>query len=402
MTEPTVTITRFNDAKEVYRQKNLAQAAYVEAAEVVMKDVLINLHGSEHRDRRRLENRAFRRETFKHYEHKQFPLVIDEALKPHLAEGRAELVEFGHRLTLNLAAEVAGIDRPQATPEETDRLHEHLLNLIEGATLAHSTQDKEVRKAAIAEKLACFDEEFFEPSAARRRGLVDKLLAGEIDEDELPKDVLMILLRNDDQLHLDRDMILRETGFFLLAAAHTSATALTRAVDHILEWIEAHPQETDAVQSDRVFIQRCIHETLRLNPSNPVAVRQALAPVNLKSGVEIPAGGRVVIDLSAVNQDATIFGSDAAEFNPHRKLPAGVPPYGLSFGGGMHACIGQDLAGGLIPGSEPDSSEHLYGLVAIAVEKLLEHGVRRDPKHPAVRDANTKRPYWSEYPVIFR
>jgi hypothetical protein len=48
-----------------------------------------------------------------------------------------------------------------------------------------------------------------------------------------------------------------------------------------------------------------------------------------------------------VNRDRSVFGDDAEEFDPRRTTPDGVPGYGLSFGSGMHACIGQDLAAGL-------------------------------------------------------
>ena len=62
--EPSIiTIATFDEAKDTYRQKDLRQALY-DAGEVIMGDVLVNLHGAEHRDRRRLENRLFRRETF--------------------------------------------------------------------------------------------------------------------------------------------------------------------------------------------------------------------------------------------------------------------------------------------------------------------------------------------------
>ena len=58
-----ITISTYHEAKEAYRQKDLRQALY-DAGEVIMADVLVNLHGTEHRDRRRLENRLFRRDTF--------------------------------------------------------------------------------------------------------------------------------------------------------------------------------------------------------------------------------------------------------------------------------------------------------------------------------------------------
>ena len=57
-----VTVRSFADAKDVYRSRDLRQSLY-DAGEVVMADVLVNLHGTEHRDRRRVENRLFRRDV---------------------------------------------------------------------------------------------------------------------------------------------------------------------------------------------------------------------------------------------------------------------------------------------------------------------------------------------------
>ena len=63
MTEPhVVTIATYHDARDAYREKQLRQALY-DAGDVVMADVLVNLHGDEHRSRRRLENRLFRRDS---------------------------------------------------------------------------------------------------------------------------------------------------------------------------------------------------------------------------------------------------------------------------------------------------------------------------------------------------
>ena len=56
------TVQTFTGARHAYREKDLRQALY-DAGEVVMADVLVNLHGDEHRARRRLENRLFRRDT---------------------------------------------------------------------------------------------------------------------------------------------------------------------------------------------------------------------------------------------------------------------------------------------------------------------------------------------------
>jgi len=391
--EPTVvTITGYDEAKDAYRHKQLRQALY-DAGEVVMADVLVNLHAAEHRDRRRLENRLFRRETFDLYERELFPPIIESTLAPDIVAGRAELVDLGHRMMMNLAALTAGVDRPLGTVDETRRLYRYLMLFIEGATLAHYTGDRAAKEAEIAGELHRFDEEFVTPSLQRRAALHD---AG----DELPKDVLSILLANEDSLHLPHDVIVREVAFYLLAGAHTSATAFTRVAHNILTWLEAHPGDAELVRTDRLFVQRCTHETVRLQPSSPVAMRWALDDVELKSGRHIPRGAKVVIDLLSVNRDATVFGDAAGDFDPHRETPDGVPAYGLSFGSGMHACIGQDLAAGLVFDEESTIDDHIFGLVPEAVQALFDAGARRDPHDAPEMDESTTRPYFGRYPVL--
>ena len=395
MTEHTtqiITITTYDEARDTYRQKALRQALY-DAGEVVMGDVLVNLHAAEHRDRRRLENRLFRRETFELYERDLFPPIIADTYAPYLAEGRAELVDLGHQLMMNLAALTAGVDRPLGTPDETRHLYDYLMRFIEGATLAHYTGDRDAKRAEVAEKLAAFDAEFVRPSMARRQAIID-------DGGEPPRDVLSILMTNQDDLHLPHDVIVREVAFYLLAGAHTSATAFTRVAHHIFTWLDEHPDDAEIVRTDRLFVQRCTHETVRLQPSSPVAMRWALDDVELRSGRRIPAGAKVVVDQLSVNRDPEVFGPTAEQFDPRRELPDGVPPYGLSFGSGMHACIGQDLAAGLVHAEGDPLDDHIFGLVPEAVQVLFDHGARPDPDDPPEMDASTTRPYFGRYPVV--
>ncbi|MEV5560720.1 cytochrome P450 [Nonomuraea wenchangensis] len=396
--ETTIVLTTFADAKDAYRSKDLRQSLYDEG-EVVMADVLVNLHGEEHRSRRRVENRMFRREVFERYERELFPQVIERTLAPYRAEGRVDLVRLGHELMLNLAALTAGVDRPEGTAEETGRLYAYMMKFVEGATLAHSTKDKAEQRRVIAQALEDWDAEFLAPSIARRRDLLAREAAGE--DVEVPSDVLATLLRHAGELELPAEVVRREVAFFLLAGAHTSATAFVRAVDHILGWIEEHPEDAGLAATDPLFVQRCVHETVRLNPSSPIGRRRALAPVTLRSGIQIPQGAIVVIDLQSVNRDAEVFGADAAAFDPHRTLPPNVAPFGLSFAAGMHVCIGQDLAAGVVPRSGTDLDDHLFGLVTAVVRRMFAARVRRDPDDPPRRDANTQRPYWGSYPVLF-
>ena len=80
----------------------------------------------------------------------------------------------------------------------------------------------------------------------------------------------------------------------------------------------------------------------------------------------------------AANRDVSIFGLDANNHNPERNLPSDVPPYGLSFGKGMHACIGINLAAGVVPKKDSDPTTHQYGIITLIAKKLLEKGVSPD------------------------
>ena len=275
------------------------------------------------------------------------------------------------------------------------------MRFIEGATLAHYSGDRDAKRAEVAEALDAFDREFLEPSIANRRLALARFAAGEVGEDELPQDVLTVLLRNQDNLELPPDVVLRETCFFLLAGAHTSATAFVRTLHNVFTVAERSPSDAERARADLGFLQRCVHETVRLQPSSPVAMRWALEDVELPGGVRLGAGDKLVIDLMAVNRDASVFGDHADAFDPHRALPSGVAPWGLSFGLGMHACIGQDLAAGLDTMGKTPTEDHLFGLVPVAVQAVLQAGAQPVPDDPPVLDPTSDRAYWARYPVRF-
>jgi len=395
-----ITVSTYEQARDAFRRKELRQALYDEG-DVVMADVLVNLHGDDHRARRRLENRLFRKDTHARYEQELFPPIVAATLAPHVARGRAELVGLSHELMMNLAASTAGVDRPLGTEDETRHLYRYLMVFIQGATLAHHTGDRDAKRAEVAAAMAAFDAEFLAPSIARRRALLAEVEAGARGEADLPRDVLTTLLRNEDDLHLPDDVVLREICFFLLAGAHTSATAFVRTLHQVLEMEDARPDDVARASTDLGFLQRCVHETVRLQPSSPIAQRWALADIELAGGVAVPEGARVTIDLMAANRDLAAFGDHADAFDPHRELPAGVAPWGLSFGLGMHACIGQDLAAGIDPMGRGLDADHLYGLVPTAVRAVLDAGARRIADDPPTVDPESTRGYWGRYPVAF-
>lgn len=396
----TFTISGFEAASSTLRDPQLAQSLYDEGA-VIMADVLLVLHGAPHRARRLLELRVFRRDFFRYYEHEVFPATLAQSMAAHAQRGHADLIELGYGITMNLTADFAGVDRPRGDAGETARLRRLTGVFSEGATLVHSTRDKETVRAEVRAALAEFESSFYQPSMARRRELLARFAAGEVAEDALPRDVLTVLLRNEDKVELSADLMMREIAFYLQAGSHSTANATTHAFHDVVCWCAEHPQDRERIRGDPLFLQRCVHESLRLHPASPVAERRPVCPVSLAGGDQATASDRVVIEMATANRDASVFGADADSFNPHRVLPEGTPPWGLTFGTGVHTCLGRDLDGGMLPRADADPATHQYGIVPLLVKALLDRNARPDPAKPPTRSEHTERPNWGCYPILF-
>lgn len=404
-----ISLTRFADAREAYRHKGLRQALYDEGHRL-MDGVIVNLHGSAHLDRRRLENRLFRRDTFAWYEAERIPAIIDDVLVPAVRSGRGDLLPMARRTMLTLSLMVAGVDRrqqddPEARARELDEIYAVMDRLARASTVAHAVGDKAAIIADGDRALAEFARDFFEPSRQRRVEILEAFAAGEIGEEELPKDVLTTLLRNQDRLELPADTVLRETAYFPWVGSHSTSNQLVHAMHHVFEWIERRPGDRRRLIAEPLLLQRFVHESLRLHPASPVSLRIAVEDLELKSGIGIRSGDTLVIRLDEVNRDPEVWGSDADDFVPTRTLPDGVMPWGLSFGHGVHACLGQELAGGVeyldrLEGSDVPLG-HLVGAITVMARSMLSAGARPDRSRPPQSDTSTTRQVWGSYPVLF-
>jgi hypothetical protein len=156
------------------------------------------------------------------------------------------------------------------------------------------------------------------------------------------------------------------------------------------------------VLKDRLFLQRCVHESLRLHPASPVSWRRPVCPVSLSTGASAEPTDRIEINLWAANRQKDIFGEDADAYNPHRSVAQGYEPFGLTFGTGVHTCLGRDLDGGLVAKGDVDPANHQYGIITLLVGALLDAGARPDPDDPPELATYTERPNWGRYPVLFR
>lgn len=392
-------IESYRDCEAALRNADLRQAMY-DAGEIIAGGTLLMLHGAPHLKRREVESRVFRRNFFKYYEKEVFPATLEQTLAPFVAAGGGDLIELGYRLTVNLTADFAGVDRPKRTIDETEQLIRLTKKFSEAATMVHSTRDREELEAEVREAIVEFDEDFLTPSIARREALLARLEAGEIGEDELPRDVLTVILRAQDELQFDHAQRIREIGFYMQAGSHSTANSVVHALEETLNWAGDDAERWRRLE-DPLFIQHCVHESLRLHPASPEAWRAPTCPMYVEGAGDLDTEELIILDFFKANRDPSIFGPDADAFDPDRIPPKGKMKTGLSFGFGTHHCLGRELDGGVLakPGTPPEQAQ--FGIVPSVVIRLLQLGARKLAYDPPTPDPKTTRPNWGRYPVQF-
>jgi cytochrome P450 len=130
-------------------------------------------------------------------------------------------------------------------------------------------------------------------------------------------------------------------AFILLAAGfETTAMLVANALSLLLE----APQTWNALLADPVLANAVIEETLRMQAPAALTARVATTETTV-AGLDVAAGTAVTLFLNGANRDPEKF-DHAGTFDPQRYLAVGdsvaTPP--LSFGSGMHHCIGSLLA----------------------------------------------------------
>jgi cytochrome P450 len=123
------------------------------------------------------------------------------------------------------------------------------------------------------------------------------------------------------------------TALFWVASVKTTERTIVACAYRLA----ADPELYRGLQRDPAAIGKFIDEVLRLHQPEPMLRRRTSAPVEL-DGATIPAGAMVYLCLAAANRDPAAFDE------PHAlRLDRGGGSH-LSFGHGIHYCIGAVLA----------------------------------------------------------
>lgn len=146
-----------------------------------------------------------------------------------------------------------------------------------------------------------------------------------------PGDDILSDLARDEDLSIEE---LTGVSFLLLLAGHeTTANMLSLGTFALLE----HPGQLAELRADPDLVPDAVEELLRYLAVADIFYRYATEDLEL-GGETIPAGSTVVVSLLAANRDPRRF-DDPDTLDVHRKARGLV-----SFGHGVHQCLGQQLA----------------------------------------------------------
>lgn len=128
--------------------------------------------------------------------------------------------------------------------------------------------------------------------------------------------------------------ILSSAGQILVAGFETTANTLASAIYRLAQ----DPALLKSLKSDPALLEPFIDELLRVDAPLQRTLRRTTRPVNL-AGVDLPENAQLILMLGAANMDKERFECphtfDPARTNARRNL---------TFGRGIHMCIGAQLA----------------------------------------------------------
>ena len=151
----------------------------------------------------------------------------------------------------------------------------------------------------------------------------------------LTDDLLSDLIRAEHEGHrLDIVELRMMASGLLLAGTDTTRNQVAGSIDVMID----HPDQWQLLRDDPDLAMTAVDETMRHSPIVGATMRAAAEDVEL-AGVVIPAGTMVITNTAAANRDPVIY-DDADRFDISRR---GIPAI-VTFGAGVHYCLGANLA----------------------------------------------------------
>jgi len=269
---------------------------------------------------RKLTEKAFTAHRVKSLEPRIRKIVID-LVEEMAARGHGDgIKDIGGPLTARIICEQLGFDWDEVGTEKVAIWTKAVLDQI-GRMQEREAMLENAREMC---DLQNFIIRYIEARAIEpREDMISDLVHAEIAGEANPR--------------LSREEQIATIRGFLIAGNDTTAAAIA----NVLLVLATHPGLVDElypkVDDDRTM-NRFVEEVLRLEPPVHGLYRTAMVDTVL-GGTKIPAGSQVCILYASANDDD-------AKFADPRKLDIDRPNLGthLTFGSGIHKCVGMSLA----------------------------------------------------------
>jgi cytochrome P450 len=271
----------------------------------------IDLEPPDHTRIRRLVQWAFTRRASESYR-PRMEEVAEGLLEAALAKGEMEAIsEFATPIPLTLIAELLGIPG-EDQPQLIDWSHAIVRVFDQGCT----EEEGDAAERAVVEFA-----DYLRRLLARRRldpadDLVTALLQAEHNGDRLGEDELIA------------------TCILTLNAGHE---ATVQAVGNGLLALARLPDQYARLRAEPVLMETAVDELLRFDSPLQMFERWVLEDTEWR-GEQLRRGSKVGLLFGSANHDELVF-SKPEEFDPARTNNPHV-----SFGGGVHYCVGAPLA----------------------------------------------------------
>ncbi|MCV7205373.1 cytochrome P450 [Mycolicibacterium peregrinum] len=186
--------------------------------------------------------------------------------------------------------------------------------------IALSEATTDVSATVFVESLAMFSEYIDWRATHPSDDLMTELLNAEVDEPDGTR------------RKLERTEVLAYTAMIAGAGGETTA----RLIGFMGQLLGEHPDQRRELVADPGLIPNAVEETLRFEPPSPVQARYVAQDVE-HYGQGIPEGSYMLLLNGSANRDESKF-TDPDRFDIHRTGGH------LSFGQGLHFCLGSALA----------------------------------------------------------
>jgi cytochrome P450 len=233
------------------------------------------------------------------------------ALDPHRdSDGFDFVADLGAIMPMRTIGYLLGI--PEDGQQQIRDLNDKSITVAEGST--------DVSPKVFEEAIAMFAEYIEWRSTHPSDDLMTELLNAEVDEPDGTR------------RPLERTEVLAYTA--MIAGAGNETTA--RLIGFMGQLLGEHPDQRRELVADPALIASAVEETLRYEPPSPVQARYVAQDVELY-GRTVAEGSYMLLLNGSANRDESKF-DDPDRYDIHRKGGH------LSFGQGLHFCLGSALA----------------------------------------------------------